>query len=206
MSQMYWQLLQRGRRYFEEYAYILDIIPTSALDFQRIRTYKLQGYDYIVHALGEQYFTLLELTPKVGKEIKVREKVFIGKGYRDKIERIVRRITYDELSQEAKDLIPSIVEEIVSNKEQYFVDFFNRAGPITPRLHSLELLRGIGKKTLWDILNERKKEPFKSFEDIKNRTGIDAKKVIVERIIEELKGGQKYYLFVAPPSTQQGTT
>ena len=78
--------------------------------------------------------------------------------------------------------------------------FFNEARPLTIRLHTLELLPGIGKKHLFHILDEREKEPFKSFEDIKQRVPLlgDPVKLIVSRIVKELTEPCKYYLFVRP--------
>jgi putative nucleotide binding protein len=55
---------------------------------------------------------------------------------------------------------------------------------------------------MWDIINERKKEPFKSFEDIKKRIKLmpDPINSIVKRIMEELENGNvRYRLFVAGP-------
>jgi putative nucleotide binding protein len=52
---------------------------------------------------------------------------------------------------------------------------------------------------MWEILEERKKEPFKSFEDIKNRVKLlpNPKELIVKRILMELEGKEdKYRLFV----------
>ena len=65
-------------------------------------------------------------------------------------------------------------------------------------MHQLELLPGIGSKHLWEILEERKKKPFESFEDIKKRVSLipDPEKMITKRIIEELEDKDKYRLFV----------
>ena len=81
------------------------------------------------------------------------------------------------------------------------MEFFNKATPITTRLHSLELIPGIGKKHMWDIINERKKKPFESFEDLQKRIRLlpDPKKGIVQRISSELQESDRYYLFVMPP-------
>ena len=187
----------------EEYAYILDILSPEQVvlrDASLIR----KGFpmnEIYVQAIGEQYFTLLELTVKPGVEVQPLERVYIGPGIRDKIDRIVRRLRYDELTETAKANLEKILPELVRKQEKRFVEFFNKAGPITLKLHSLELLKGIGKKTLWTILEERKKRPFESFEDIRRRVGIDPEKLIVDRILRELQGGEKYYLFVGGPYT-----
>jgi len=181
------------RKCYEEYAYVLDYIPTP------LKRYK--GYrGPVAQVIGENCFTLLEVAPYPGVILSAGERIFIGKGIRDKVERVLRRISYEDLSPLARDELPRIVEEIVTKQEARFVEFFNKAQPLTTKMHSLELLRGIGKKTLWKILEERKKSPFTSFEDIKKRIKLpDPKKLIIERILEEIRGEEKYYIFVAPP-------
>jgi len=77
----------------------------------------------------------------------------------------------------------------VADNEQRFVDFYNEAQPITLRLHQLNLLPGIGKKLRNGILDERKRRPFGSFDDLEARVeGLhDPEAVIVERVLEELR-------------------
>lgn len=189
----------------EDYAIILDYLPLGRPDDER----PLYKREPIAFGIGEKYFTLIELIPKKGVELKPYERVYIGKEKRNKIEYIKRRITYDELSAAAKSELPYVVEKIVEQNEKTFVDFFNKAGPITTRFHSLELLPGIGKKLMWEILEEREKKPFESFKDIEERvkTIPDPKKLIVKRILLELEesrervGRGKYKLFV--PSYQR---
>jgi len=182
----------------EDYAYILDIIPPEqmlAKDPSLIR----KGFprnELYVQAIGEQFFTLLELTLKPNVTADVGERVYIGNGPRDKVNKIVRRIGYDELTSEAKNALPEVITRIVKTQESRFVEFFNKAGPITLKMHSLELLKGIGKKTLWQILEERRKKPFQTFEDIKNRVGVDPEKLIVDRVLRELQGADQYRVFV----------
>ncbi|HEC88072.1 MAG TPA: DUF655 domain-containing protein, partial [Thermoplasmata archaeon] len=92
--------------------------------------------------------------------------------------------------------------EIVKNNEERFVKFFNECPAITTRFHALELLPGLGKKTMFEILEERKKEPFKSFDDIKKRVKAvhSPEKIIAKRILEELENpNEKYRLFTRPP-------
>ncbi len=183
----------RNREFYEDYAYVLDFLPHG----HPLESTPLFKREPIAQVIGESYFTLLEVVPKPGVFLSPGEKVFIGRGERDKIARVRRRITYDDLTVSAKDELPSVIEVIVISNEKKFVDFFNRAGAITTRLHALQLLPGIGRKLLWVILEERKKRPFESFEDIRKRTKIpDPKKLIVKRVIMELAGEDKYKLFV----------
>jgi putative nucleotide binding protein len=71
-------------------------------------------------------------------------------------------------------------------------------------MHSVELLPGIGKKLMWDILEERRKAPFTSFQDIAERTQIRApKEIIVKRILMELSAEDKYNLFTRKPVVER---
>jgi putative nucleotide binding protein len=86
----------------------------------------------------------------------------------------------------------------VQKNEAKFVDFFNKSQPLSTRMHTLELLPGLGKKHMWEIIEERRGEPFKNFEDLKTRVKLmpDPKKMIVKRIIMEIMGQEKHRLFV----------
>ncbi|MFA4640960.1 DUF655 domain-containing protein [Pyrococcus kukulkanii] len=177
---------------YEEYAYVLDYLPNGYPD---LRTGHYLGKP-VAQVIGEKAFTLLEVTPK--EDLMLYERVFIGKGNRDKIAMINKKLSYEELTDTAKAELPYVIEEIVKNNEERFIKFFNVAPPITNRLHSLELLPGIGKKHMWDIIEEREKKPFESFEDLKKRVkGLpDPVKMIAKRILEELQGKDKYRIFV----------
>ncbi len=188
-----------SQKKYEEYAYVLDYLP-----YGRPEETKPFKRGPLVQLVGESYFTLLEATPIPGVALQPGQKVYIGKGPRGEIEHIERRISYEELTPAAKDELPRIVERIVEEDEARFVEFFNKAGPITTRMHALELLPGIGKKGMWKIVEERKKAPFKSFEEIQQRTKIpDPKRMVVKRILSEIMEEDKYYIFTKPPSRQR---
>ncbi|MFB6138622.1 MAG: DUF655 domain-containing protein, partial [Halobacteriaceae archaeon] len=90
------------------------------------------------------------------------------------------------------------VEEIVEADERRFVDFYNEAQPVTTRLHSLDLLPGIGETLRNNVIDARKRGPFESFEDLEERvSGLhDPESVLVERILDELREEDlKYRLF-----------
>jgi len=180
-------------RLYEEYAYVLDFLqfgrPSGADKPRHLALPTIQ-------VIGESYFTLLEAEVRSGAQINLHERVYIGKDRREKINRIVGRISHEDLTANAKAELPSVLEELLTNQEQRFVSFFNNSQAITPRMHALELLPGIGKKSMWQIINAREKKPFVSFKDITERTSIgDPVKVIAKRILEELTGGEKYRIF-----------
>src|SRR5438093_13337272 len=85
---------------------------------------------------------------------------------RKEVLHVKRRVGYEELTTAAQKELPFVIRETVKEKEAKFVDFFNRAQAITTRFHMLELLPGLGQKTMSGILEERKKGPFKSLQDL----------------------------------------
>ena len=65
-------------------------------------------------------------------------------------------------------------------------------------MHQLELLPGLGKKHMWQIIETRDEKPFESFSDLKNRVKLmpDPEKAVIKRILQELEGIEKHKLFV----------
>lgn len=187
----------------EDYAIILDYLPLGYVK-EEAPSFKKKP---VAQAIGIEEFTLLELTPKDKVNLDIHEKVYIGAGKRDKIARVNRRLKYDRLTATAKLELNYVIEEIIKENEDKFVHFFNVAGPISTRLHQIELLPGIGKKHMWDILNARKEKEFESYQDIKERVPMlaDPVKLLSKRILLELegttdrKGKRKYILFTRPP-------
>lgn len=186
----------------EDYAIILDYLPLGYVK-EGSPSFKKKP---VAQAVGSEEFTLLELTPKDEVNLDIHEKVYIGAGKRDKIARVNCRLTFDKLTSTAKIELNYVIEEIIKDHEDKFVQFFNDAGSISTRLHQIELLPGIGKKHMWDILEARKEKEFESFDDIKKRVPMlaDPVKLISKRILLELegnserKGKRKYILFTRP--------
>jgi putative nucleotide binding protein len=179
-------------RLYEEYAYVLDYLQYGRPVSDKQRHLALPT----VQVIGETYFTLLEAEVRPGAQVNLHERVYIGKDRREKINRIIGRIGYNDLTANSKAEVLSVLEELIANHEQRFVTFFNNSQAITPRMHALELLPGIGKKSMWQIINAREKKQFTSFKDIQDRTSVgDPIKVIAKRILDELSGGEKYRIF-----------
>ncbi|WP_338098941.1 DUF655 domain-containing protein [Methanolapillus africanus] len=185
----------------EEFVWILDYLPYGREDDPR-PVYQKKP---LIQSLGDSKFVLLELIPNEGKVPPVHIKTPIGPGEKEYIDRVKTRIMYDELSRGAKLELPLAIAESVKAQEERFIKFYNDAQPVSMRQNSLELLPGVGKKLMLDILAETKKKPFDNFEDLKKRVPAlrDPEKHIIDRIIEEMKGGQKYYVFAAPPKMKR---
>jgi len=177
----------------DDYVIVLDFLPRGKASDRKAES--------LAQTIGENFFNLLEVVIKNGMIVKPGDRLYIGEGKRNEVKYIRGRISYRELTSYAKDELEKIIEELIKKNEKKFVEFFNRAGPVTTRLHCLELLPGVGKKHMWQIIEERKKEKFKDFEDLRKRIEMlpDPKKMVIRRIIEELEGKDRYKLFVSSP-------
>jgi putative nucleotide binding protein len=191
----------------DDTAAILDYLPQGN-PFDRHPEHKRVP---LAQAIGIKYFTLVELVVPEGEHFDVGEKIYIGSDYIGKgpIKSITGPIDYSELTSVSKSNLLTVLASIIKENEQVFVKIFNISGPITLRMHSLELLPGIGKRTLNIILDERKKSPFKSLTDLEERVALRGVKlhgvesIIAARIIKEMEGGERYYLFIKPKSSER---
>jgi putative nucleotide binding protein len=173
----------------EEYAIVLEYLPNG---------YPLEKKMMpIAQAIGESELTLLELVPRRGLKLDIGERVYIGEGKREKIYYILGRVNKEKLTESAKAQLEEFIKETVKKREKEFVEFFNKSEAINKRIHQIELLPGLGKKHMQEILKQRKEKEFESFEDMKKRIQNlpDPEKSIEKRIMQELTNLERYNLF-----------
>ena len=89
------------------------------------------------------------------------------------------------------------LKKLAEERGKEFLDFFNKSDAINKRIHQIELLPGMGKKHMMEILNCRKGKEFVSFEDMKKRIQNlpDPEKAIEKRIFQELTEMERHNLF-----------
>jgi putative nucleotide binding protein len=180
----------------ESYAYILDYLPNgrpTERGFHR---------EPLALAIGEDELKLFELEPRPGAKLVAGARIpLVSVGDAPPpIDHVRRRIGYDELTVAGRAELPTTLERIVRANMPRYLRFFNESPAVSRRFHLLELLPGIGKKTMQQIVDERRRAPFASFEDLEARLRLKSpERLIVGRIEQELSGVEdKYRLFVAP--------
>ena len=176
---------------YEEFAFVLDYRPNS-------RSTLIKGRDgTIIQAIGLDRLTLLEILGSSEESFTITEKISIGNEGRSKVVSVLGKLSYSSFTNESRNSIPDVIEMIVDSNESFYVNYFNEAQAVTPRLHALELIPGIGKTLLRQILQEREKQPFSSFSDIQTRINLkEPGKLIAKRISEEVTGNVRLPLFV----------
>lgn len=174
----------------EEYAIILEYLPNG---------YPLERKMMpVAQAVGEETLVLLELVPRRGVSLDIGERVYIGQGERDKVYYILGRLQKDKLTEAAKQHLEEVILHMIEKDEEKYLNFFNTAEALNKRIHQLELLPGLGKRHMQEILKERNEKAFTSFADIRERIPNipDPKKAIERRIFKELTSDERYHLFV----------
>jgi putative nucleotide binding protein len=178
-------------RKYEEYAYVLDFNSRGKSSTVRGR----EGI--IITAIGEDRLTILEILGIPNSTFEIGEKIYIGKEGRTTVLSVLGKMEYDKISSSAQSELESVVQKIVTNNESKFVEYLNNARPLTPRIHALELIPGIGKTYMKNMLEERDKKKFESYHDLQERVGFkEPIKHISERIIHEITGESRMNLFV----------
>lgn len=175
----------------EDYALVLDFLQHGhPFEGKRIP---------VAQVIGKEHLLLLEIVPKREVTLSPMDEVYIGSDKRDKIHHVIGKIPYSRLTTTAKMNFDTVLDKIIDNNPKKWIDFFNTAGPISTRLHQLELLPGIGKKHMWAILEAREEKPFESFEDVSNRVSLlpNPKELIIKRIKMELDDADKYRFFIS---------
>ena len=188
------ELNQMEKPLKEESVVVLDFLP-HGYPFDTRPSHKKSP---IVQAIGKSRFVLLELVPKKDVFLQPYEEVYIGEGKRDKIHHIIGKLPLNKLTATAKTELEFVVKDLVKKNEPRFIQFFNTAKSLTTRMHQLELIPGLGKKHMWEILEKRDEKLFESFKDIKERVKLmpDPEKAILKRILNEIDGKEKHCIFV----------
>jgi putative nucleotide binding protein len=174
----------------DDYVIVLDFLPSGKPGDRKAEP--------LAQTVGEKYYNLLEIVIKEGVSLKPGDRIYVGMDKREQVQYIRSRIEYRDLTSFAKTELENVLKDLITKDESRFVEFFNKAGPITTRLHSLELLPGVGKRHMWEIIRARRDKPFESIEDLRKRVAMlpDPKKMISRRVLDELEGKDRHRLFV----------
>lgn len=183
---------KEGRSKAERVVIVLDYLPHGRADDERPQFKKRP----LAQAVEPANFQLYEVVLESGAALGIGESVSLDDPDQDLSE--VRRIEYQDLSGGSRAELDHVVRELVDENEDQFIEFYNEAGPISLRLHQLNLLPGIGDKLRDNILEAREREPFGSFDEMEDRvSGLhDPKEILVNRLLEEIQDEDvKYRLF-----------
>ena len=102
----------------EEYAVVLDYLSRGYVKSDMSKF----GGKAIAQAIGTEQFTLLELAPKNGVDLEIQDTVYIGKGKRDKIYRVLGKLDYENLTATSRIELEYAIRDIVEENEDKYVE------------------------------------------------------------------------------------
>ena len=150
--------------------------------------------------VGTAYFQLVDFELNPDADVKVQDKIFIGRDS-EIIKQERSQLSYDDLNKDEEFELEKAVHSIVIINEPKYIKFFNEQSKDASQLHLLEdISRKLGSK----ILTEKELNgDFESFEDIDKRIRFieSSKDLIVKRVLYEIielpkiKKGRPAYLF-----------
>ncbi len=179
----------------ETFVRVLDVLPGGRATDRGL------SREPVAIAVGESELKLLEVVTRPGATLAPGDRVPIVPvpgAPAPPVDHVRRRLGYEELTTSARSELPGALAAIVRGDAPRYLRFFNEAPAVSRRFHLLELLPGIGKKTMLAIVDERRRAPFASFEELGARTHLKSPETLIAgRIEEELRGTpDKYRLFV----------
>ena len=102
--------------------------------------------------VGTDYFQLVDFELNPDADLKVQDKIFIGKG-NDVIKQERSQLSYDDLNKEEGLELEKAVHSIVIANEPKYVKFFNEQSKEASQLHLLD--KDLSRKSASKILTEK---------------------------------------------------
>ena len=95
----------------------------------------------------------------------------------------------DKMSNMAKADLPALVQMFVEEHGQYFVDeFYNKAGPMSLKQHSYELLPDVGPVKARNMVKARDQVGvFASMDELNALAKVKGAELLAQRFVEELE-------------------
>ncbi len=148
--------------------------------------------EHVVTAMSEKTLAFCRLKVRTDCGVMTpSQRLYIGTdaAQREQVTGILGMARRDRMSNMAKMDMPLVVQMFVEEHAQYFVDeFYNKAGPISLKVHGFELLPDVGKKKAGQMVAARNSVGvFASLEELNTSCNIDAAELLARRFVQELE-------------------
>lgn len=170
-------------------------------DYGLILSTKENGDKKTARIVTVNHFQLVDFELNPDANVKVQDKVFIGKD-NDIIKQERSQLSYDDLNKDEEFELEKAVHSIVIANEPKYIKFINEQSKEASQLHLLD--KDLSRKSASKIITEKELNgDFEGFEDLDERVRFveSSKDLVVNRILYELieepkvKKGRPVYLF-----------
>jgi len=147
--------------------------------------------DNVIVAISEEKMLLCRLEPKPGVDpLLTTSRVYIGTdaSKRVNIGRVLGMTNLGRVANHVKADLPLVIQIFIEENEKHFIDtFFNRAGNMSLKQHSFELLPGVGNKKALQMVDARGSSGFETLAALNEACNIDAADLLAKRFHTELE-------------------
>lgn len=149
----------------------------------------------LVQGLGVTTFPLLEVAVTDASELGWGDRLYIGPGTWDRVQRIERRLTPEELAPAVQSTLWPTVETLIRRNEARYIEYFNTTMLNDFDRHPLALLPDLAPDCRDAIIAARRQGRFVDFADLIARVEcLDRpRELLVKRVLVELQAGDDTY-------------
>jgi len=151
----------------------------------RVLDHGSKGPDMII-AITERDLRISRLKAVQGSELKfLGDRVSIDSSS-ELISEIIGLTRISSLSPSVLSELPEIIASILRDAPERCLGFYNRAGPLSLKMHSYELLPGIGSKKAQEMVEARGRTGWTEISALDEACNIDSANLLANRLIEEM--------------------
>lgn len=145
----------------------------------------------VATAMAEKSLAFCRLKVKGSDVMTVNQRIYIGKdaAKRTEVAAILGMAHLDKMSNMARQDMPTLVQMFIEEHAQYFVDeFYNKAGPMSLKQHSYELLPDVGPVKARNMVKAREQVGvFASMDELNALAKIKGSELLAQRFVEEIE-------------------
>lgn len=149
----------------------------------------------IVQCLAMRGLQLLAVVVTDASACQWGDRLYVGPGTWDRVERIEQRLTYQWLTPAVQQVLRPTVAAIIRHNEERFIEAFNTTILTDLDAHPLTLLSTLDPVCREAIRTERSQRRFDDFAELRTRVPCcdHPQDLLVERVLAELRGGDDGY-------------
>lgn len=149
----------------------------------------------LVQGLGVRTFRLLAIEVANASECTWGDRLYVGPGSWDRVQRIDRRLSYHELTPAVQSILWLTVEPLIRRNETRFIEYYNTTALNAFDAHPLTLLDGLAPDCRNTLITARHQDRFTDFTDLTTRVPCLDRPVelLVERVLVELRDSDDTY-------------
>ena len=145
----------------------------------------------IATAMAEKSLAFCRIKIKGDEVMPTNQRIYIGKdaSKRTNVAAILGMAHLDKMSNMARQDLPTLVQMFIEEHAQYFVDeFYNKAGPMSLKQHSYELLPDVGPVKARNMVKAREQVGvFASMDELNALAKVKGAELLAQRFVEEIE-------------------